>query len=63
MKGKFILIVVAGFLIFIKIKNFAKIQNIWIVSIIILYLILTFISIHRKNKEINTPRPVYLVNN
>jgi len=35
----------------------------WIIALLfLLWFVLTYISIHNKNKERNTPKPVYMAN-
>lgn len=47
-------------LLFIKIKKWMIIEG-WLVAIFYaMFVILMYWSIHKKNKERNTPRPVYI---
>jgi len=63
MKGKGILFFIGIGLIIGKVKDFINISSWWIVLVFFVWFLLTFISIHKKNKERNTPKPVYLVGN
>lgn len=44
-------------------KHFIIVKYYWIMGCFAVWFILLFISIHNKNKELNTPRPVYLTKN
>lgn len=47
-------------LIVLKWKKYIVIHNGWIVLCFVVWFILLYVSIHKKNKERNTPRPVYI---
>ncbi len=55
-----IFFIIGVLLIVLKWRKLVYIENIWIIGCFVLWLISTYILVHKKNKEINTPRPVYL---
>jgi len=59
---KFIPLLIGIVLIALKWYKFIIINNWWIVLCFVIWFILFYISIHRKNKDRQTPRPVYLTN-
>ncbi len=61
MKGGFIFLIIGVLLIVSKWKEFIIVDTIWIILCFVLWFITLYISIHKKNKERDTPRPVYMV--
>ena len=61
MKG-WIFLIVGLLLSVLSLKKFIIINVWWILACFALWLLFLFISIHNKNKEINTPKPVYVIN-
>lgn len=57
-KGLFLLIAIA--LPILAWQNIIIFPISYPIGAFVIWLILTFISIHNKNKDRNTPRPVYL---
>jgi len=55
-----LLLLIGVIFLFLKTKDYVSISNWWIFSIFFLDLIFFYYSIHKKNKERDTPRPVYL---
>jgi len=56
----FIFFIIGVLLIIAKWKKFIVIDVIWIIGCFVLWLVVTFVSVHKKNKERNIPKPVYL---
>ena len=59
---KFIPLLIGLVLAILKWKEFIIISNWWIVLCFTIWFLFFYISIHRKNKERQIPRPVYLTN-
>ena len=47
-------------LIFLKWKNFIFIENIWIVACFFVFFVLSYRSIHNRNKQDRKPKPVFI---
>ena len=49
-------------LVYLKYKHWILISN-WLIALcFFIWFVMLYYSIHKKNKELNTPRPVYLTN-
>ena len=60
--GAKILILLIGIALTVsKIKNFIVIHTGWIVLCFFIWIFLSYIAIHNRNKSNNIPRPVYVV--
>jgi hypothetical protein len=59
MKGKGIVIILLILMIASKYTHFIKISNWYIFGGFMALLIMIYISVHQKNKERDTPKPVY----
>lgn len=58
MKGIFF---IAGILLSVlKWKKVIDLGLSWIILCFIVWLLLIYLSIHKKNRDVNTPRPVYI---
>ena len=62
MRGKGIVMMLIIAMIALKYTHFIKISNWYIAGGIMVLFIMFYISVHQKNKERDTPRPVYLTN-
>jgi len=62
MRGKGILLIVGVLMIVSNYMKFIIINKWWITLCFILWFVLLYFSIHNKNKDRETPRPVYLTN-
>ena len=62
MNIKFLFFIVGVILIVLKWKKLIVLNNWWIALCFVAWFFLFFLKIHNKNKDRNTPRPVYLAN-
>jgi len=62
MKLTFIFFVCSVALVILKWKRVFIIDTKWIVLCFIVWFICLYFSIHLKNKEKNTPKPIFMVN-
>jgi hypothetical protein len=61
-KGIFFIFVGVAIIV-LKLNRLIEIEDYWIIGCFALGIISTYVYIHNKNKERNTPKPVYLVKN
>ena len=45
-----------------KYTKVLKINLLWIIGVFLLWFAIVYLQIHSKNKDRETPRPVYMVN-
>jgi hypothetical protein len=62
MLKSFIFFIIGILLIVSRWQKFVIVDVKWIVLCFGLFVVASYVSIHKKNKERNTPRPVYLAN-
>lgn len=60
MAGKGLFLIAGILLSVLKWKKIIKINILWIVLCFVVWFVLMSISIHNKNKDARTPRPVYI---
>jgi len=60
MAKNFIFLIAGIILSILKWQRFIEIHIAWIIGCFVLWIISSYIIIHKRNKEKNTPRPVYL---
>ncbi len=60
MKFSFVFLIIGVLLIISKLRKFIIVDTIWIILCFALWFLFLYFSIHKKNKDRNMPRPVYL---
>ena len=60
MKGGFIFLILGVLFIVSRWRRFIIVDWIWIILCFALWFISLYVSVHKKNRERNTPKPVYI---
>ena len=60
MLKRFIFLVIGILMIISLWQKFMYFDVRWIILCFVLFIVTTFVSVHNKNKERDTPKPVYL---
>ena len=62
MKNKGLFLIAGIILIALKSTKIIFIENIWIIACILIWFIMHYLYIKKKNKEARNPKPVYITN-